>query len=460
MDGSEKNGSLFFVLLTIAVLGTLARGKHAFSQDEKKEFESKFDAENRITKIFVPAENGVVKLSDISKSLLQYAEIDLSGIELADWRNSSRSIDFSSFAARISLRATDIALGDGIDFEIDRSNDRLVVEIHHDLLGARFRATKARMRNLILGLGSDESWKRQFGLTLDDGIVPDDIEQSKNADIKKIIFSKKRLCIFVHGLNSRSSMMKPLAEMIKKEGFAVGYFDYPNDDQISRSAILFSEELKKHRIRFPTQKISIIAHSMGGLVARKAIEDSRLNPGNVDQLIMICTPNQGSNLAKVAIGQDVWEHFASGAGALPSLSRLQSSLADGVNDAATDLQPDSKFLAELNKLPRNKSVRYSSLLGNNGTIKKNQVESLAKRIEKWSLDSKWVKLVTRNGLKKIEDFSEIIEGKGDGVVAVEAAALKGVEDVKVFGVTHRSMWTSPNDESSQELFRCVIDRLR
>lgn len=460
MDGSEKNGSLFFVLLTIAVLGTLARGKHAFSQDEKKEFESKFDAENRITKIFVPAENGVVKLSDISKSLLQYAEIDLSGIELADWRNSSRSIDFSSFAARISLRATDIALGDGIDFEIDRSNDRLVVEIHHDLLGARFRATKARMRNLILGLGSDESWKRQFGLMLDDGIVPDDIEQSKNADIKKIIFSKKRLCIFVHGLNSRSSMMKPLAEMIKKEGFAVGYFDYPNDDQISRSAILFSEELKKHRIRFPTQKISIIAHSMGGLVARKAIEDSRLDPGNVDQLIMICTPNQGSNLAKVAIGQDVWEHFASGAGALPSLSRLQSSLADGVNDAATDLQPDSKFLAELNKLPRNKSVRYSSLLGNNGTIKKNQVESLAKRIEKWSLDSKWVKLVTRNGLKKIEDFSEIVEGKGDGVVAVEAAALKGVEDVKVFGVTHRSMWTSPNDESSQELFRCVIDRLR
>ena len=255
MDGSEKNGSLFFVLLTIAVLGTLARGKHAFSQDEKKEFESKFDAENRITKIFVPAENGVVKLSDISKSLLQYAEIDLSGIELADWRNSSRSIDFSSFAARISLRATDIALGDGIDFEIDRSNDRLVVEIHHDLLGARFRATKARMRNLILGLGSDESWKRQFGLTLDDGIVPDDIEQSKNADMKKFIFSKKRLCIFVHGLNSRSSMMKPLAEMIKKEGFAVGYFDYPNDDQISRSAILFSEELKKHRIRFPTQKI-------------------------------------------------------------------------------------------------------------------------------------------------------------------------------------------------------------
>ncbi len=165
-------------------------------------------------------------------------------------------------------------------------------------------------------------------------------------------------------------------------------------------------------------------------------------------------------MAKVAIGQDVWEHFASGAGALPSLSRLQSSLADGVNDAATDLQPDSKFLAELNKLPRNKSVRYSSLLGNNGTIKKNQVESLAKRIEKWSLDSKWVKLVTRNGLKKIEDFREIIEGMGDGEVAVEAAALKGVEDVKVFGVTHRSMWTSPNDESSQELFRCVIDQLR
>ena len=461
MDGSEKNGSLLIVLLTIAVLGTLARGKHAFSQDEKIEFESEFDSENRVTKIFVPAEKGVVKLSDISTSLLKYAEIDLGEIELPDWIASSRSIDFSRFAARISLRATDIALGNGIDFEIDQASDRLIVKIHHDLLGARFRATKDRMRNLILGLDSDESWKRQFGLTLDEWIFPDDAERLKNEEMKeRIVFSKKRLCIFVHGLNSRTSMMKPLAEMIKKEGFAVGYFDYPNDDKISRSAFLFSEELKKHQVRFPTQKISIIAHSMGGLVARNAIEDSRLDSGNVDQLIMICTPNQGSNLAKLAIGQDVWEHYAAGADVVPSLSRLKSSLADGVNEAATDLTPDSKFLSELNKLPRNKGVRYTSLLGNNGSINEDQVGALAKKIEKWSLDSKWVKLVTENGLKKIEDFTEIIEGKGDGVVAVEAAALKGVDDVKVFGVTHRSMWTSPKDESSIDLYRSVIDRLR
>lgn len=463
MDGSKMHsyGSLMFVLVTFALLGTVDKKRHAFSQEQKIGFKSEFKSETRITKIFVPAEKGVVKLSDISKSILKYAEIDLSEIELPDWSASSRSIDFSSFAARISLRAIDIALGNGIDFEIDQASDRLIVKIHHDLLGARFRATKERMRNLILGLDADESWKLQFGLMLDDGIFPGDVELPKIEEVKRrIVFSKKRLCIFVHGLNSRSAMMEPLAELIKKEGFAVGYFDYPNDDKISRSAFLFSEELKKHQVRFPAQKISIIAHSMGGLVARNAIEDARLGSGNVDQLIMICTPNQGSNLAKLAIGQDVWEHYASGADVVPSLSRLQSSLADGVNEAATDLKPNSKFLSELNKLPRNKSVRYSSLLGDNGTIKKNQVESLAKRIEKWSLDSKWVKLVTRNGLKKIEDFSEIIEGKGDGVVAVEAAALHGVDDVKVFGVTHRSMWTSPNDESSQELFRCVIDRLR
>jgi hypothetical protein len=150
----------------------------------------------------VPAEKGVVKLSDISTSLLKYAEIDLGEIELPDWIASSRSIDFSRFAARISLRATDIALGNGIDFEIDQASDRLIVKIHHDLLGARFRATKDRMRNLILGLDSDESWKRQFGLTLDEWIFPDDAERLKNEEMKeRIVFSKKRLCIFVHGLN-------------------------------------------------------------------------------------------------------------------------------------------------------------------------------------------------------------------------------------------------------------------
>ena len=107
MDGSKMHsyGSLMFVLVTFALLGTVDKKRHAFSQEQKIGFESEFNTETRITKIFVPAEKGVVKLSDISKSILKYAEIDLSEIEFPDWSASSRSIDFSSFAARISLRA-------------------------------------------------------------------------------------------------------------------------------------------------------------------------------------------------------------------------------------------------------------------------------------------------------------------------------------------------------------------
>lgn len=445
------------------------------------------NAEKRITKIFVPAVDGKVKWADVSKSLLQYAEVDLGGIEIPDWSDSSRSIDLSSVLARISLKATDIALGDGIDFEIDEANNRLVIEIYHDFVGGRVRAAKARLRDLVLG--SDESWKRNYGLTYDEQSVDvaadkekektqirekgsnDDAEKARLEDepTEKEVgdlasrqgkFVAKRLCILIHGLNSRSSVMKPLAEKIKNEGIAVAYFDYPNDDRIGRSAYLFSKELRKHQIRFPKQKISIVAHSMGGLVARRVIEDPRLHSDNVDQLVMICTPNQGSNLAKVAIGMDVWEHFTSRKEILPDLSRVKASFADGVNDAATDLRPGSKFLADLNKLPRNKRVRYSLFIGNDGAVKKDKLELLAKKIEKWSLDSEWVKIVTTNGIKKIEDFEEVIEGKGDGVVAVKSAVLEGVKDVETFAMGHRSMWSAPEAESSKELFRSVIQRLK
>lgn len=444
------------------------------------------NAEKRITKIYVPAVDGKVKWADVSKSLLQYAEVDLGGIEIPDWRDSKRSIDLSSVLARVSLKATDIALGDGIDFEIDEANNRLVIEIYHDFVGGRVRAAKARLRNLVLG--SDDSWKRNYGLSFDKPLVnitdaqetekrpnqedlsnslkkaragntPSEKEVSDKAKLKEN-FSSKRLCILIHGLNSRSSVMKPLAKKIKDEGIVVACFDYPNDDRINRSAYLLSEELRKHQLRFPKQKISIVAHSMGGLVARRVIEDPKLHSENIDQLVMICTPNHGSNLAKVAIGMDVWEHFISRNEILPDLSRIKSSFADGVNDAATDLRPGSKFLADLNKQPRNKKVRYSSLIGNGGAIKKDKLELFAKKIEKWSIDSEWVKVVTNNGLKKIEDFEEVVEGKGDGVVAIKSAALEGVKDVETFDIGHRSMWSSPEAESSKQLFRSVIQRLQ
>ena len=82
---------------------------------------------------------------------------------------------------------------------------------------------------------------------------------------------------------------------------------------------------------------------------------------------MIAPPSQGSLVAQLSFGADLWEHWlARRDGSF--WQRWRDSVADGLGEAADDLVPGSPFLTRLNARPRNRRIRYSIFLGTHTAV--------------------------------------------------------------------------------------------
>jgi pimeloyl-ACP methyl ester carboxylesterase len=269
---------------------------------------------------------------------------------------------------------------------------------------------------------------------------------------------KKPIVILVHGFNSSPAQNAAMMVPIREAGFPCGTFAYPNDQTILQSAQLLSGELRRLAIEHPNCRVALICHSMGSLVARACVEDPLYDPGNVQRLIMIAPPTHGTLIAHFAVGTDLWEHWLARRKGGP-WRRTRDSIIDGLGEAADDLCPDSQFLRELNGRPRNAGVRYSILLGTGATlddaqmawIRKSVCESLAKvpgagrRAER--LDD------------ILSDIDELIEGKGDGIVAVKRGRLDGVEDTLVLPFGHLAVTGEPRTDVLREVQKAVLQRV-
>jgi pimeloyl-ACP methyl ester carboxylesterase len=290
-----------------------------------------------------------------------------------------------------------------------------------------------------------ESDLERYGLCLDD-----EWEQ---------LPAEKRIVILVHGFNSSRLQNVAMMAPIYAAKFPCGTFAYPNDHTILASAQLLSSELRQFAKRYPDRRIVLICHSMGGMVARACIEDPLYDPGNVERLIMIAPPTHGSLIAHFAVGTDFWEHWLSRRDGGP-WRRMRDSIVDGLGEAADELCPESEFLCELNARPRNPKVRYSILLGTGARLDDAQVT--------------WIRESVCNSLVKVpggdpcaerlemilSDIDELVEGKGDGVVAVKRGRLEGVSDTLVMPFGHLAVTGEPRSAVLQDVQQAVLERVQ
>lgn len=285
----------------------------------------------------------------------------------------------------------------------------------------------------------------RYGLFLDD-----DWQQRTTA---------RPLVVIVHGYNSEPAEFDALRARLREDGLATGVFAYPNDAAVRLSGGEFARALQEFERRYPDVSVSLVAHSMGGLVSRVAIEDPESAPvGNVDQLIMVATPNQGSNLARVPLSLDVWQNWLDGE---PDTVRsvFFESVLDGLNEARVDLQPESELLARLNSLPRNPDVRYSLLLGNKGPATHEQVDELRRLILSRQSANPVLRALGPELEVFLEDLDELVDGVGDGAVAVERGRLEGVDDTILFSFHHGAINTALTDEIGDWLVEEILVRV-
>ena len=279
----------------------------------------------------------------------------------------------------------------------------------------------------------------------------------------------RRIVVVMAGLHGVESQAETMAEAIHEtSNLPTAVFAYANDAPIDESAGLLVMHLQDFHQQYPKSKITLVTHSMGGLVSRGAIElqggagnarSSVTARTGIDQLIQVFPPNHGSALAEYGPVLEGAEK------AYRLLNRdrsrdsrvLFSSIVDGFNEATTDLQPNSRFLKRLNACERNPNVRYTVIVGSGGPLKLRFAGLLGSVWNQISANVDEPAQLDRR-IRSILTSEELQSGKGDGVVSIDSAMLEGVDDVVVLPAHHLS-WNQLDTDEGQNILSEVTQRL-
>jgi len=188
-----------------------------------------------------------------------------------------------------------------------------------------------------------------------------------------------------------------------------------------------SRRLAQELKRLPNIDFDIITHGVGGLIARHALEsDHSIN--NIDNLVLISVPNNGTNLANPVMlntfyGKNV-NSLSSSFGVtdktILSIQNFSHSFISSINNYYRDLVPNSNFLVGLNDLGLRDDIRYLSIAGNISGIDE---------------------IFQNSPIFKF--YPEMMKGYGDGVVTVESALLEFATKNLKFENTYYNIYSNP-----------------
>ena len=239
----------------------------------------------------IPAENGVVRWNEIGVRLADAAQLD--GEVLRDLLPSGR-LRLGSTKTRFVFAAVNLSTKGGLTLRV-REDDQGASLLRIEVDRTWVRRQRAKLERAVRERRHPEQTSDGCRLEL-----PHEFESR---------LDQRELVLLTHGYNGTARALQPLRQRLKQTGYVVGVFIYPNDGSPEAAAEGLSRELKQLGKQFPALRVALVTHSMGGLIARRVIEDSTLDPGCVSRLVMIAPPNHGSNLANLPFGLDIWEHL-------------------------------------------------------------------------------------------------------------------------------------------------------
>lgn len=305
-----------------------------------------------------------------------------------------------------------------------------------------------------LGYYLDRSQLERFELT---GLLrPERVEDKAGLYMLQPYEPGKIPVVFIHGLWSSPIIWMPVINDLQgdqtlRNHFQFWYFMYPTGNPFAYSAAMLRTSLNEAvRSLDPEgkdpalQRMVLVGHSMGGLLAKMMVQDSQSELWNlvskqpidqiqadeeererirqvfmfepqpfVDRVVFIATPHRGSNVSKRFIGR-----LGSAMISLPrTLLESQDRLLDKNPDAFTqffqkplptsvdNLSPDSPIIQAVANLEIDPKVRYHSIIGN-----------------------------TREGT---------IEAGNDGVVPYTSSHMEGAESEYIVPAGHSSCQSHP-----------------
>lgn len=354
---------------------------------------------------------------------LHCGEIDLRGLGSSRW-----------------VEAVNESLGGGCRVSV--SDDALVLNIDTEKFPDDIRSAERAVR-VFTAVAAPEATARQrayYGLW-----TPARID------------TRRPLVVLVHGLDCDRLNWSPLIELLEEDGRQAALFTYASDQPIADSARELGDKLTELRGRMPGLRYDLLCHSMGGLVARQFVEGDDYT-GGVDHLVMLGTPNTGSEWATYRFALELEEHY--------DLWRREPGwgpswmITDGLGEAGRDLKPGSKFLTALNARQRRAGVKYTIVAGNQHPARRMTANCLddtagwvPRRVAHW-----WG---LRHAKDKLQDVAGRMRqrGESDGPVSVASCRLAGVDDFVIVPADHVSLYYPIVDGKPPAAWDTIRDRL-
>ena len=232
--------------------------------------------------------------------------------------------------------------------------------------------------------------------------------------------------LLVHGLDDPGLVWRDIAPVLIDEGWNLWQVKYPNDQPLTDSTRFLSEQMQQLKAR-GVDEVAIVVHSMGGLISREMLTNpemaypEKLADGEVPRvagLVMIATPNHGSDLARFRVFGEMrqqWVELLEGRG------QFLGGILDGAGEAKLDLLPGSEFLTELNARPHPEGVQMLIIAGD---------------VSPWAgmdfdqIDDRAPGTPPAAGQQMLAGLGVLLEsmsnGSGDGLISVESTRLDGI----------------------------------
>ena len=415
-------------------------------QENGNPLKDTFEKSDEKVRIAIDTQAGKVAWSKIAKEVAGQIGVEIPALQRL---SLGGELDLKAPSTRWILVGVNLALQPSIRISANRRKEKIVIEIDPTEIENARKKWGARLR----------SRKTDSEVAKGEKFTIEPYDSTK--DLKK----SKRIVLIVHGFNSSPSQFKTLAQKIEseesdpKKSFTTASFHYSTRQGVQRAALLLEEELKELVTQNPDCEITLVTHSMGGIVSRWMIESEGFDIKQVKKIIMVAPPNKGSNLALLPVGTEKLETMMVYIDRT-KMRKMIRNIVSEVNSAVGDLRPNSDLLKKLASLKRNPNVKYSIIVGNQALLSSAQAEvirTLAARM--YSLDQKHV---YRSGAE-VSDIlgklaNELVSPNGDGVVSTGSGKLKGVDDTVVLKFKHNDI-SNEDSKAQAAIIKEILKRL-
>ena len=382
------------------------------------------DAPSALThELAIPLDDGSLDLGDMLGDLFDL--IGPGGQTLRDHINVR--LDIRGTLGQVKLDAIERFTDGMVRFELDE--DGLVMIVDRVRLRRSGTWLHGKLRQLV------ELWfpeqaalaRAQHGLKLVDAA-------GRRTDAAAAVLPA-RVVVLVHGLDEPGRLWWTLIPHLGRAGYTVCELSYPNDQPILDSTEFLAKALETLKQR-GVQRVSLVAHSMGGLLCREVLTNEKWYGGrgtgaaalpDIDRLIMIGTPNQGAPMAQLRFAVELRDQITR---AFSGDGLLFGGFFDGAGEARVDLLPESTFLTALNARPHPEGVPLTIIAGSLSPVDRAKIGRFKTQLPA-DMGATIDQLAA--GLEQLS------EGVGDGVVSVESTRLPGVSDHVIVKGNHLTM---------------------